>query len=186
MYNAPRAATIICKGGEGKIFALDRITFSQIVKGAAMKKRELYQTVISSVELFKDLNSCEKYSFIYFREQFFDVLKEVKYEAGDYVIKQGEFGSEFYLVIEGNLVAEKLEEGDELPRNVYQYRAGDYFGELSLIHDIGRQASIKALSRVRLASIERDTFKRLLGSLEDILKRNEERYAQMQKTISAA
>jgi cAMP-dependent protein kinase regulator len=179
MYNAPRAATIICKGDEGKIFALDRITFSQIVKGAAMKKRELYQTVISSVELFKDLNSCEK-------EQFFDVLKEVKYEAGDYVIKQGEFGSEFYLVIEGNLVAEKLEEGDELPRNVYQYRAGDYFGELSLIHDIGRQASIKALSRVRLASIERDTFKRLLGSLEDILKRNEERYAQMQKTISAA
>ena len=119
------------------------------------------------------------------REQFFDVLKEVKYEAGEYVIKQGEFGSEFYLVIEGNLVAEKLEKGDELPRNVYSYKAGDYFGELSLIHDVGRQASIKAISRVRLASIERETFKRLLGSLEDILKRNEERYAMLQKEITA-
>ena len=78
-------------------------------------------------------------------------------------------------------MAEKLEKGDELPRNVYNYKAGDYFGELSLIHDVGRQASIKAISRVRLASIERETFKRLLGSLEDILKRNEERYAQLQK-----
>ena len=49
---------------------------------------------------------------LYSREQFFDVLKEVKYDAGDYVIRQGDFGSEFFLVIEGNLVAEKLEAGD--------------------------------------------------------------------------
>lgn len=68
---------------------------------------------------------------------------------------------------------------------VYHYKEGDYFGELSLLHDLGRQASIKALSRVRLASIERDTFKRLLGSLEDILKRNEERYALLQQQIAA-
>lgn len=67
---------------------------------------------------------------------------------------------------------------------VYQYKAGDYFGELSLIHDISRQASIKALTKVRLASIERESFKRMLGSLEDILKRNEERYHQIQKQIA--
>lgn len=112
-------------------------------------------------------------------------MKEVRYEAGDYVIKQGDFGSEFFLVIEGNLAAEKLEAADELPKVVYNYKAGDYFGELSLIHDVGRQASIKALSRVRLASIERETFKRLLGSLEDILKRNEEKYHLIQQQIAA-
>ncbi len=38
MYNAPRAATIISKGC-GKLYALDRIAFSQIVKAAAVKKR---------------------------------------------------------------------------------------------------------------------------------------------------
>lgn len=59
MYNAPRAATIVSKG-EGTLFALDRITFSQIVKQAAMKKRELYQNVISNVELFNDLSAYEK------------------------------------------------------------------------------------------------------------------------------
>jgi CRP-like cAMP-binding protein len=40
------------------------------------------------------------------------------------------------------------------------------------MHDTARQASIKAITKVRLASIERESFKRLLGSLEDILKRN--------------
>ena len=38
MYNAPRAATIVAKNA-GKLFCLDRVTFSQIVKLAAIKKR---------------------------------------------------------------------------------------------------------------------------------------------------
>ncbi len=58
-------------------------------------------------------------------------------------------------MIEGNLVAEKKEQGDELPKVVYQYKAGDYCGELSLIHDISSQARIKTLAKVGLASIER-------------------------------
>jgi CRP-like cAMP-binding protein len=45
--------------------------------------------------------------FIYFREQFYDVLKEEKFEDGQYVIQQGENGNKFYIVLEGNLVAEK-------------------------------------------------------------------------------
>jgi cAMP-dependent protein kinase regulator len=56
---------------------------------------------------------------------------------------------------------------------VYQYKEGDYFGELALLHDINRQASVKAVNRVRVASINRDSFKRMLGNFEDILKRNE-------------
>lgn len=38
MYNAPRAATIIAKI-PGKVYALDRLTFSQIVKQSAINKR---------------------------------------------------------------------------------------------------------------------------------------------------
>jgi cAMP-dependent protein kinase regulator len=39
-----------------------------------------------------------------------------------------------------------------------------------------RQASIKAETSCRIMSIERDAFKRMLGPIEDILKRNEEKY----------
>jgi hypothetical protein len=38
MYNAPRAATIKVKTA-GKLYSLDRMTFGQIVKGSATKKR---------------------------------------------------------------------------------------------------------------------------------------------------
>jgi cAMP-dependent protein kinase regulator len=67
---------------------------------------------------------------------------------------------------------------------VYQYKEGDYFGELALLHDIPRQASVKAVSRVIVAKIEREAFMRLLGSLEDILKRNEDRYRNYQEKLN--
>lgn len=97
MYNAPRAATIISKTS-GKLYALDRIAFSQIVKAAACKKRELYQKVMEKVDIFSELSQYE-------REQFYDVLREEKYESGEYVIRQGEKGNEFYIIVEGMLVA---------------------------------------------------------------------------------
>ena len=83
------------------------------------------------------------------------------------------------------MVAEKKEEGDEFPKVVYQYKEGEYFGELALLHDQPRQASVKTIGKAHIACIQRETFKRMLGSLEDILKRNEERYKNYQSTISA-
>lgn len=56
MYNAPRAATIKVKV-PGVLYSLDRITFSQVVKNAATKKRELYRKVIDSIEIFGDVSS---------------------------------------------------------------------------------------------------------------------------------
>ena len=84
------------------------------------------------------------------------------------------------------MVAEKKETNDEFPRVVYQSKQGDYFGELALLHDISRQASVKAVHRCRVASIDRESFKRMLGSFEEILKRNEEKYHIIQQKITCA
>jgi len=54
MYNAPRAASIICKT-TAKVYALDRVVFSKIVKEATSKKRELYKKVINSIEIFNSI-----------------------------------------------------------------------------------------------------------------------------------
>ena len=63
MYNAPRQATIVCKT-PGKLYKLDRTAFNQVVKEAATKKRELFKTVIDSIELFSSFDEVKKYSFI--------------------------------------------------------------------------------------------------------------------------
>jgi cAMP-dependent protein kinase regulator len=55
MYNAPRAASIVCKE-PGKLYTLDRAVFSQVVKEAAFKKRELYRKVIDSIDLFSSID----------------------------------------------------------------------------------------------------------------------------------
>jgi cAMP-dependent protein kinase regulator len=53
-----------------------------------------------------------------------------------------------------------------------QYQAGDYFGELALLKNEPRAASIIARTDLKLATIDRESFKRLLGPLDKILMRN--------------
>ena len=79
-------------------------------------------------------------------------------------------GNNFYIVAEGQLVAYKQMEKDT--KLVYTYGRGDYFGELALLRDIPRQATIKSVSAGKLFFINKDAFARMLGPLEGILKRN--------------
>jgi cAMP-dependent protein kinase regulator len=64
----------------------------------------------------------------------------------------------------------------EDPIEVFKYSSGDYFGELALLRNQTRAASIKAVSYLEVVALDRESFKRLIGPLEDILKRNESRY----------
>jgi cAMP-dependent protein kinase regulator len=52
------------------------------------------------------------------------------------------------------------------------YKVGDYFGERALIKNEPRAANVVAVSDCTLVSIDRHSVKRLLGPLENLLKRN--------------
>ena len=56
------------------------------------------------------------------------------------------------------------------------YQKGMYFGERALLTNDPRAANIIATSSVICVSLERATFKRILGPLEDILKRDMDKY----------
>ncbi len=99
MYNAPRAASIKCKKA-GKLFGLDRATFNHIVQESATKKRKYYSEILSKVQILAEIDPYEK-------EQLCDTLKEEQYQAGSYVVKQGDQGDRFYIIAEGKLIAEK-------------------------------------------------------------------------------
>lgn len=76
------------------------------------------------------------------------------------------------MIAEGKLIAEKQ------GKKVFEFKQGDYFGEISLIRNTPRQASVKCLTPTRVVCIDRDAFKRMFGPIEQILKRNEEKYKQ--------
>lgn len=168
LYNAPRAATIIAKE-DGVLWTLDRETFNNIVKEAAIKKREQYESFLKSVDILK---SIEPYEL----SQICDALKSKKYKSGDYIIKQDEIGEEFFIIEEGEAVATKSFNKGEEAQKVYSYNRGGYFGELALIKNEPRAANILASTDCTVLSLERKSFKRLLGPIENILKRNSNDY----------
>ena len=112
----------------------------------------------------------------YERMKIADALKPLKFQPGEFVIKQGENGDSFYMIEEGNAVALKQMNPKEEPIEVYKYNSGDYFGELALLKNQTRAASIKAVTYLEVVALDRVSFKRLIGPLDDILKRNEEKY----------
>jgi cAMP-dependent protein kinase regulator len=59
-----------------------------------------------------------------------------------------------------------------------KYNKGDYFGELALLKNEPRAANVIAEGEMSVVFLERNSFKRLLGPLEDILKRNMKLYSQ--------
>ena len=56
------------------------------------------------------------------------------------------------------------------------YKAGDFFGERALLKSEPRAANVVATSDCIMVSMDRHSVKRLLGPLEDLLKRNFEIY----------
>jgi cAMP-dependent protein kinase regulator len=53
-----------------------------------------------------------------------------------------------------------------------KYNHGDYFGELALLRGDVRAANVTAKTNCKCIGLDRKSFKRLLGPLDEILKRN--------------
>ena len=173
LYNAPRAASIKAKS-DCLLWALDRGTFNNIVKEAAMKKRERYENSLKNVHILSTIDAYEL-------GQVCDAVKSEKAEKGDYIIKQNEIGDKFYILDEGECYACKVFNEGEKEQVVKEYKSGDYFGELALLRDEPRAASVVAKTKCKLITLDRLAFKRLLGPLENLLKRNSEMYQQYKK-----
>ena len=92
------------------------------------------------------------------------------------MITEGQEGSTFFLISEGTAIATKnLGQGE--PTKVKDYQRGDFFGERALLTSELRAANIVVTSpECVVLSIDRETFIRLLGPLQDILKREMAEY----------
>merc|ERR1719440_1424887 len=163
LYNCPRAANVVAKG-ECICWQLDRETFNYIVKDASVKKREKYDAFLKSVTLLSSMDAYE-------RSQVSDALKPETFSKGDTVIRQDEPGDKFYIVEEGDLYASK----DGM--KVMDYKSGDYFGELALLKNQPRSASVTVQSdSCKVLTMSRSAFTKMLGPLQSILAKGANQY----------
>ncbi len=96
----------------------------------------------------------------------------VEIPAGEYVFREGELGTEMYIVHRGRVEILKRvadEENDEALLAVFEQ--GDFFGELSLLDDQPRSASVKALEDTVLVCIDGATFIQMLRETPEIAVR---------------
>ena len=155
----PRAANVIAVTNV-TLMALDRHSFSTLL--GPLREVIEYNTnlmLINNIKLFENLDDHE-------RGEVIKSFTTESFSQGESILQQGEKGSKFYIIKEGNVgifINDKEVGGLE---------AGQYFGELALLDDEVRRATIIAQTPVTCFVLDRDTFNRILGSLKDIIARH--------------
>lgn len=166
LYNCPRAASVVA-AEKCTLLQLDRETFNHIVRDATTQRREKFESFLKEVPILKTMEDYE-------RNTMCDALQVETVTKGTTVVRQGESGDKFYIVEEGDLKVEKVYVEGTPPQEVNSYGPGAYFGELSLIKNEPRAATVIAKTDCKLLCLSRRTFKLALGPIEDILRRTAE------------
>ncbi len=90
-------------------------------------------------------------------------LKRAHFRQGENIIRQGEIGDCFYVIESGKV--EIIHEKQDLTEDVMGTRApGETFGEIALLKNVPRQATVRCLTPVDVIAFSRQDFLALVGS----------------------
>lgn len=127
-----------------------------------IKTKQEEKDILSAISenfLFRHLNETQLHSLV-------EVIQRVPVSAGDVVIKQGDFGDLFYIAQSGTYEVRVLIPNNSDPppgTKVHTYRPDEShhpcFGELALMYDKPRAATIIALEGGVLWALDRNVFK---------------------------
>ena len=173
LYNYKRNYTIKAKT-DAVLFSLDRKTYKSIILGNGLKKRERYITALKKVDIFQNLTSNEFGKIC-------DIMYERFFKEGEEIIKQNENEDDFVILYQGKCHSEKASDSGKPPQTLKEFEENDYFGEAPWFKYEQRNYSVKADTDCIVFIISRKEFKRLVGPLENILKRKIESYQKFMK-----
>jgi pSer/pThr/pTyr-binding forkhead associated (FHA) protein len=89
--------------------------------------------------------------------------------AGDYVFREGELGTEMFILQEGQVEILKLVGDAEEQLAILE--KGDFFGEMSLLEDLPRTATARAVTDCKVIRINGATFDQMLRTKPEIAVR---------------
>lgn len=90
-----------------------------------------------------------------------DTMVPTPVEEGQVIIKQGDDGEYFYLIDKGEFTAE-IRDPQSSEKLVSTYKDEGYFGELALLHNQPRAATVRAVSEGLLWAVSRKNFNKLV------------------------
>lgn len=113
--------------------------------------------ILKKIPLFADLNE----------EQHKDIIQHIvlMYYPQSYTIfKEGDAGDALYILKSGqvSVIKEPKEEGD-LAQKIAEINTGGFFGEMALVSDVPRNATVKATMDSEVFILNKDDFNKLLS-----------------------
>jgi len=159
--NSLRTATVRAET-PAELMVMTGKDFREAVKERFGEYQELHEEskdilrFIQKISLFDEFPRSQ-INFIAWR------MRPVKCKEGEEIIKQGEQGRRYFYVIKsGEFLAElELENGEK--KELSRMGTGEYFGEIALLLDIPRTATVRALTDGELYSLEEKDFDNILG-----------------------
>jgi MFS family permease len=116
---------------------------SALDRAAPVPEREL--ELLRGIEIFRPLPSPVL-------EGLAGAMVPMSVEAGLEIVREGEAGDRFYVIASGNV--DVVKDG----KVINQEGPGEFFGEIALLRDVPRTATVRASSDVELRALERDDF----------------------------
>lgn len=132
-------------------------TDEKFVKKVIPKSEDAEQRIkvaVSKSFLFSSLDKDQLKDII-------NAMEEKKINSGDLVIKQGDNGDYFYVIDSGVFEAWKSM-NNEPEKKVFEYNNQGSFGELALMYNCPRAASVKAVSDGIVWAVDRQTFRYII------------------------
>src|SRR5581483_9220633 len=115
-------------------------------------------------------------------------LRTMKVAAGEVVVRQGAPADKFFIIVDGEV--EVLREDNGVERELAHLSAGQFFGEMAILRDMPRTATVRAVAPTTLFAMERDAFRGLvagsIGTTRDFDQVIQERLAEIQAGAASA
>lgn len=118
-------------------------------------QRHRLSEAVKNILLFRSLDPEQM-------QEVLDAMFERTVSSGDYVIRQGDDGDNFYVIDSGTFHIFVAAEADDEPRQVGRYDGAGSFGELALMYNMPRAATIQAMTQGNLWAMNRTTFRRII------------------------
>lgn len=150
-------------------WAIDRDTYRRIIMGNTIRKRKMYEAFLERVPLLSSLDKWERLTIA-------DALESATFKDGEEVVRQGEAGNEFFIIVEGLATVLQCKTPSDAPVMVAELGPSDYFGEVALLNNRPRTATVIAKGPLKTVKLDRERFERVLGPCVDILRRNLQNY----------
>eukprot|EP00210_Caulerpa_lentillifera_P000821 g794.t2 len=169
-----RAANVVAMT-DAKCLTLHRDAFNAML-GSLQQIQHLWRfEALRRVPILSQLTSAQ-------RSTLCSAFIQERSKVGQDVIKQGEQGDRFYIVESG--IVGVFKDGSSKP--LTKLGPTCYFGELALLKNEKRAATVTALTEVTVLSLDRGAFDELLGPLQEILQKQASAYEASSGEIPAS